>query len=91
VKRTPHPVRGAYDHADTTKACPNCKAEPYVWCTTPDRRLRWMPCVARLQAPLDADTVEEHPDIDPYQVQLPRSNTRSLDQQIHDAAEDSDD
>jgi hypothetical protein len=87
MKRTPHAVRGAYAHADSTMPCPNCKAEPYVWCNTSDGRVRWIPCVARLQPPLDAVTVEEHPDIDPSQVQLPRGNARPLYEQIHDATE----
>lgn len=59
MKRTPHPVRGAYQYADTTTACPNCGAEPYVWCRTPAGTVRSMPCVARLQAPLDADTTDQ--------------------------------
>ncbi len=91
MKRTPHPVRGAYDYADTTKPCPNCKAAPYVWCTTHDGRVRWIPCVARLQAPLDVD-VDHYADaeVDPYQVQLPRGNARPFHEQIRNYEETDD-
>ena len=49
MKRRPHPVRGAYDYADTEKPCPTCRAEPYAWCRNPGTgRVRHSPCVARL-------------------------------------------
>lgn len=61
-RREPRAVRRAYAYADTTKPCPNCGAAPHVWCQTPASTVRWMPCVSRLQAPLDAEVEDEDDD-----------------------------
>lgn len=58
-----HPVRGAYDYARDDIMCPNCRAEPFVWCLYPDGTERRTPCVARLQKrpdPHGPDHLEEN-------------------------------
>lgn len=86
MKRTPKAIRAAYDYVDSTKPCPTCKAAPGVWCTV-DGRVRWIPCVARLQPPLDVDVEDYYAtaEVDPYQVQLPRADARPLYEQIHES------
>ena len=88
MKRDSRAIRAAYDFVDATKPCPNCRAAPGVWCSV-DGRTRWIPCVARLQPPLDAE-VDPYADaeVDPYQAQLPRGNARPLYEQIHHYDED---
>jgi hypothetical protein len=63
VKRQPHPVRGAYAYAREDIPCPNCKAEPFIWCQHPDGRVRWSPCVSRLEVREDSEGPDRPPPV----------------------------
>lgn len=41
------PIWSTYEDIDMTRPCPNCHAEPEVWCSCPDGRVRRTPCLKR--------------------------------------------
>lgn len=69
-----HPtIRSAYAGA-IQSVCPNCGAEPDCWCTTPDGRVRRVPCIDRIAAASLAPVIDL-PVRDPADVDLREPST----------------
>ncbi|OBK89457.1 hypothetical protein A5649_13480 [Mycolicibacter heraklionensis] len=47
MSRSGEAIWAAYADVDSALPCPNCAADPGVWCSRPDGRVRRVPCVAR--------------------------------------------
>jgi hypothetical protein len=55
------PIWESYADAELGSECPNCGAGPNVWCSSPDGRIRRVPCIGRiLKAEAAVNPIVDH-------------------------------